>query len=399
MDMSLLFQARKINTFYSNAGPQFYETLIGQQRWSYMGHFPQLRWVFGLLCRRTRIPVMYFIKDKSHKNLVDIIKRHTVPGTVIFSDSHSSYVNMPKSKSKLTQYGYYHYWICHITRYVHEKFGFVHTSGIELQWNNMKKSLKGLRYASTEKVINEYVNNHTFRTLYHKAGLHDMVLKALRHFFDYSYNQILELSGFEEFTCPNLWKLDDYIKHLKEGTCKEQVNSLITAKMCKKDNNYWQIQEDLFNCVKPLSLDVIPQDVMNYLEIENARGKKLCPFVRNIFIPVSHVIEYREFWEDTDNDKIGLEKNEDEYKDYCISSLKKVTGERDYYRKLKEIKETQVIDMVEENKERDDEPGSVKLTFMEKFVNGRALKNKNQFLINKSKPLDWGYLDVNVRNN
>ena len=27
------------------------ETLIGQQRWSYMGHFPQLRWVFGLLCR------------------------------------------------------------------------------------------------------------------------------------------------------------------------------------------------------------------------------------------------------------------------------------------------------------------------------------------------------------
>ena len=61
-----------------------------------------MRWVFGLLCRRTRIPVMYFIKDKSHKNLVDIIKRHTVPGTVIFSDSHSSYVNMPKSKSKLT---------------------------------------------------------------------------------------------------------------------------------------------------------------------------------------------------------------------------------------------------------------------------------------------------------
>ena len=55
----------------------------------------------------------------------------------------------------------------------------------------MKKGLKGLRYASSEKVINEYVNNHTFRTIYKKTGLHDMVLKALRFFYDYSYNKIL----------------------------------------------------------------------------------------------------------------------------------------------------------------------------------------------------------------
>ncbi len=26
------------------------ETMIGQQRWSYNGHFPKLRWVFGMLC-------------------------------------------------------------------------------------------------------------------------------------------------------------------------------------------------------------------------------------------------------------------------------------------------------------------------------------------------------------
>lgn len=67
-----------------------------------MGHFPQLRWVFGILDRRTRIPIMYFIKDKSHKNIVDLIKRHTVPGCIVFSDSHASYVHLPKSQSKLT---------------------------------------------------------------------------------------------------------------------------------------------------------------------------------------------------------------------------------------------------------------------------------------------------------
>jgi hypothetical protein len=56
-------------------------------------------------------------------------------------------------------------------RFVHEKFGFVHTSGIEMTWNSMKKSLKGLRYASSPKIINEYVNNHTFRCIFRKEGL------------------------------------------------------------------------------------------------------------------------------------------------------------------------------------------------------------------------------------
>jgi hypothetical protein len=215
------------------------ETLIGQQKWSYMGHFPQLRWVFGILDRRTRIPIMYFIKDKSHKNIVDLIKRHTVPGCVIFSDSHASYVHLPKSQSKLTQYGFYHYWICHITRYVHEKFGFVHTSGIELQWNNMKKSLKGLRYANTPKIINEYVNNHTFRCVFKKVSLHDMVLASVRQFFNYNYRKVLELSNFEEFNCPNLWKADEYIRHLK--TIKRGCGNPNESFRVREQTHFWQI--------------------------------------------------------------------------------------------------------------------------------------------------------------
>ena len=97
-----------------------------------MGHFPQLRWVFGLLCRQSRIPIMYYVKEKSHESLIKIMKKHTLPGTVIFSDTHASYVNVARSTSRLAKYGWYHYWICHVSRYVHEKFGFVHTSGIEL---------------------------------------------------------------------------------------------------------------------------------------------------------------------------------------------------------------------------------------------------------------------------
>lgn len=104
----------------------------------------------------------------------------------------------------------------------------------------MKKSLKGLRYANTEKVINEYVNCHTFRTLYHKGGLHDMVLRSMRYYFEHCYSEILQLSYYEEFHCPNLWKLDDFIKHLKEGCDDNYPGSLLKAKTCKKDAHLWQ---------------------------------------------------------------------------------------------------------------------------------------------------------------
>jgi len=42
------------------------ETRVGQKRFSYTNRFPQVRWVFGLLCRRTRLFIGQFIKDKSH---------------------------------------------------------------------------------------------------------------------------------------------------------------------------------------------------------------------------------------------------------------------------------------------------------------------------------------------
>lgn len=68
----------------------------------------------------------------------------------------------------------------------------------------MKKSLKGLRYASTPKIINEYVNNHSFRCIFKKKGLHDMVLKAIRQYFNHSYRKMLKLCHYEEFASPNI---------------------------------------------------------------------------------------------------------------------------------------------------------------------------------------------------
>ena len=193
----------------------------------------------------------------------------------------------------------------------------------------MKKSLKGLRYANTEKVINEYVNNHTFRSLYHKEGLHDMVLRALRNYFDHCYAEILHMSHYEEFHCPNVWKLDDFIKHLKEG-CQDNYNgSCLKAKLCRKEAHNWQIQDDLYDCSKPEDLSLITQDVLKYMEIEHSRSRKGQPNIKNIFIPISHVLEYREHWEDLEDEYLNLEYA-DEYEGYEISSILKVAGAREY---------------------------------------------------------------------
>lgn len=135
---------------------------------------------------------------------------------------------------------------------------------------------------------------------------------------------------------------------------------------------------------------MIPPDVLRYLEIESARGKKLLPFVRNIFIPISHVLEYREFWEDVDNEYLNMERS-DEYGDYQISSIKNAKGMRDYYRQLKYNRDNLVIDLVQDREEKEGDPSNLKLSFVEKFITSRGLRNNNQYLINKSKPYDWGY--------
>ena len=68
------------------------------------------------------------------------------------------------------------------------------------------------------------------------------------------------------------------------------------------------MQDDLYDCVRPRDPpdQNVCQDVLRYLDMELTKGKRLVPInVRSasIFVPISHVLEYREFWEDVDNDK------------------------------------------------------------------------------------------------
>ena len=63
-----------------------------------------------------------------------------------------------------------------MVRFVHEKFGFVHTAPIEIVWANLKKTCVGLVAAETTETIEEQVNSFTFRQIFRKECLHAMIL-------------------------------------------------------------------------------------------------------------------------------------------------------------------------------------------------------------------------------
>ena len=104
-----------------------------------MGPFPDQEWAWGIFDLETRIPVLYHCLEKSHDYIVNLIKKHIVPGVILYSDQHASYVKLRASCSKLSQYGIYHFWVNHSHGMVNEKFTFVNTTGIEYIWCQLKK--------------------------------------------------------------------------------------------------------------------------------------------------------------------------------------------------------------------------------------------------------------------
>ena len=70
------------------------ETMTCSRRFSINHKFPIHRWLFGMLCRKTQIPVMYYIKNRRPHNIYPHLKLHLEPGSVVISDEHASYVNL-----------------------------------------------------------------------------------------------------------------------------------------------------------------------------------------------------------------------------------------------------------------------------------------------------------------
>jgi len=66
---------KKIQPFLTLPGVvELDETYVGMTKFSMNDAFPNIRWIFGLHCRSTKICLMYFIKDKNHDSIMKAIK-------------------------------------------------------------------------------------------------------------------------------------------------------------------------------------------------------------------------------------------------------------------------------------------------------------------------------------
>ena len=176
-----------------DGGVEMDETCIGQRRHTNTQLAPKLRWLFGFYCRQSKIPIVMYITDKSHRQLSSLVKTYIKPGSTVYSDCHASYLNLHRSKSKLTYYGYYHFWINHSASYVHEKYPFVHTMNIERTWKQLKQMFHALKWAHSPKVIDEYAQAYTFREIVKKDRAYDCVFKAMGHYYKHKYAEWLHL--------------------------------------------------------------------------------------------------------------------------------------------------------------------------------------------------------------
>jgi len=119
-----------------------------------------------MYCRKTKIVLFYHIHPVTHEKRMELLKRHVRPGQIILTDSHAAYVHMGSAKSKLAQYGYYHFWVTHNNyEYVHAKFPFVQQQGIECSFGRLKHMYREIIGMKNLNLINDTVNCATARSI------------------------------------------------------------------------------------------------------------------------------------------------------------------------------------------------------------------------------------------
>ena len=212
-----LYMKKMVLPFIKLPGPvEIDETLISRKRWSPFGKLPKLRWAFGLYCRQTKIPLIFYIKKKTNWVLTHLMKMFVPAGGTILSDCHSGYISWGSGKSHLSKHGWYHFWINHSEFYVHEKYPFVCTGRIENTWRMMKQSFSNIKSNTNPKRIDEILHTFCLRQMvkYHKT--YSFTLKRLRDYWHHHVQTFLSKQSEGDLFPPSLFKIDTINEIVKE---------------------------------------------------------------------------------------------------------------------------------------------------------------------------------------
>jgi transposase-like protein len=102
------------------------------------------------------------IPDVSGATLLGAIRRHVLPGSVIYTDELPSYDGISTMRTKEGKPArYVHYRIRHKDRvYVR---GHIHTNSVEGFWSLVKRGIGGVYHSVGQKYLQNYLDEYTFR--------------------------------------------------------------------------------------------------------------------------------------------------------------------------------------------------------------------------------------------
>jgi transposase-like protein len=93
------------------------------------------------------------------KQLLEVIKEVCKKGTIVATDDYSSYKILDKKRQQKV---YGHVTVCH-SKGQYFKDGGIHTNGIENFWSILKRGIIGIYHHISEKYIQRYLNEFSFR--------------------------------------------------------------------------------------------------------------------------------------------------------------------------------------------------------------------------------------------
>jgi len=138
-------------------------------------------WVFGLKSRLTKQVIIYPVLYRKREILINIVKKHVKPGSLILSDRFSAYWNNRTSPptSHLIPHGYLHLGINHSIHFVSDINNQIHTNTIERVWRSLKGKFKNFK---PKKQIQQTISQFIMETWIPKEDRYYFMLYLIYEF-------------------------------------------------------------------------------------------------------------------------------------------------------------------------------------------------------------------------
>jgi transposase-like protein len=116
------------------------------------------------------------VPDVSADSLMGLVKKHVVPGSMIYSDEYAGYRSIPHLWDKNNKnFGFRHRTIKHSAGvYVR---GDIHTNTVEGVWSLIKRGIGGVYHSVSPAYLQTYLNEYTFR--YNRRHMGNQQFRAI----------------------------------------------------------------------------------------------------------------------------------------------------------------------------------------------------------------------------